>query len=305
MKNIKEIDKDLNDKLQGISDKENALLLSFIASEKIVRKSPIAYDYATITTQDLYNVEKVIEELRSKDNLPKKLHLIIQTPGGAADASLKIANYLRNNFDEIEAYVPYEAASGGTILCLAANKIVMGMTSNLTPIDPQLRYKGQWISSTSYKQAIASFQKDYGNLRPEEIPSPNQQIANQFDPVILEEMNKLVLDSLTTAHKLLTKSQKPKTPIEEDSLILVAVNLGRTNYPHSHIINVEEARSIGLNVVDSSDKLELLAVYKKWVSCRLTEEETTHIIDSYYPTIKNDQNTVQAQSTLQQQGGNR
>lgn len=280
---MKDINKDLKEKLKKIAKDENALLMSFIAPDTLVRKSPVAFDYATISTQDLYRVESVIENHQEKGCLPKKLHLIIQTPGGAVDASIKIAKYLQNSFDEIIAYVPYEAASGGTVLCLSANKIVMGLTSNLTPIDPQIRYKNQWVSATSYKQAVISFQEEYGKLRPEEIPSPHQQIGEKFDPVILKEMDKLVLDTLETAHKLLIKSQKATTSEAQDKLIPIVVQLGRTNYPHSHVITLDEAKELGLNIDDNAATLKLLKTYKRWVSCRLSEEETNHIVDDFCP----------------------
>ena len=181
--------------------------MSFIAPDTIVKKSPTSYDYAQITYQDLYNIEKVIEPLKSDGKLPQKLHLVIHSPGGRVDATTKIARYLREHFKEIEAYVPYEAASGGTVLCLTANLIVMGTTSNLTPIDPQVLYKGRRISATSYEQAIKDMMKKYSTSSPDEIPSPDQQMCNQFDPIIAKEMSKEVLDSLMIALELLDASQ--------------------------------------------------------------------------------------------------
>lgn len=170
---------ELQKKLQKASNENNALVMSFIAPDTIVRKSPTSYDYAQITYQDLYNIEEKIEPLKIQGKLPKKLHLIIHSPGGRADATTKIARYLREHFEEIEAYVPYEAASGGTVLCLVANIVVMGTTSNLTPIDPQVLYKRRRISATSYEQAIKDMMRKYSTSSPEEIPSPDQQMCNQ------------------------------------------------------------------------------------------------------------------------------
>jgi len=286
MLKLEERDKELPELLQEAANNNHALLLSFIAPDKIVRKSPVFYDYASISVQDLYNIEKAVSEVEVQGLLPKKIHLVIQTPGGAASIAIKIAKFLQQKFTDIEAYVPYEAASGGTLLCLSAKTIVMDVTSNLTPIDPQLRYNSQIISATSYKQAIEDFQRDFGNQRPEEIPSPYQQMGNQFNPIILKEMEKNVFDILHVAHQLLLKSQQPVNEIDRNKLIGVVIALGKTNYPHSHIIDAEEAINIGLNISSDEDKLELLKLYKRWVSCRLDEAETTHIIDKYYPTKK-------------------
>ncbi len=286
MKELKEVDSQLSIDLQEIANSNKALLLSFIAPDKIVRKNPNSYDYATITVQDFYNIEKVVERLKDSNSLPDRLHLIIQTPGGELYASTKIIRYLQTNFKNIEAYVPYEAASGGTMMCLAANFIVMHATSSLTPIDPQIVYKGQRISALTYEQAIQDFQEKFGTFRPDEIPSPHQQLASQFDPVIAKEMRKTVYDSLSVAYDILLKSQKPKNEAEKNKLFNLVFALGKTEYPHSHVITIDEAKKIGLNINLGVDKLNLLKTYKKWVSKRLNEEETSHIIESFCPELE-------------------
>ncbi len=287
MKNLKEIDQTLLKELQNIADKSSALLMSFIAPEKIVRTSPVSYDYARITVTDLYNMEKEIENLKQNNRLPKNLHLIIQTPGGDVYAATRIVKYLLSTFEHIEAFVPYEAASGGTMLCLTANTITMDSASYLTPIDPQVRYKGQYVSATTFEQAVSDFQEDFGKYRPEEIPSPYQQMGEQFDPVILKEMKKIVFDTFIVAYETLKVSQKAKNKDDQNKILNLTFALGKTAYPHSHVIAIDEARRIGLNIDNSQEKITLLKTYKRWVSCRLKEESTSHVIDVICPTIKN------------------
>lgn len=277
---------DLKADLQAIATDQNVLVMSFVAPDSIVRKSPIAYDYASITIEDLYQIESKITEMKDKGTLPKKLHLVIQTPGGSLDASVKIAKYLQAVFEEIEAYVPYEAASGGTILCLAANTIVMDINSDLTPIDPQVPHDGGRIAATSYEQAITYFAEKFPNQRPEELPIPYQQMGNKFNPITLQEMNKVVWDTMTVALGLLKKSQKPKTAAEKQVLYDIVFSLGKSDKPHSHVISIEEAREIGLNVTTDEDKIKLLGTYKKWVSGMLTRSETKHIVEVYCPEVK-------------------
>lgn len=278
---------DLKNKLQNIANEKKVLLMSFIAPDSIVKTSPISTDYAKIKVQDLYAIEKKIEEVKKVIQLPKELHLIIQTPGGDLYASTKIAMYLQKLFGKnIVAFVPYEAASGGTILCLAAKKIVMDSTSNLTPIDPQVFYGDQRISVTSYEQALKDFKKDFGNFRPQEIPSPYQQLAGRFDPVIAKELSKIAWDNLNVAYGLLLVSQEPKTDDEKSKIIDAAFKLGNSDSPHSHIINADEASKY-LNIDHSSENLELLTLYKEWISAKLKEETTSHIIDVFYPLTEN------------------
>ncbi len=278
---------ELNDKLQNTANNDQVLIMSFIAPDSVVRTSPASVSYAKIRANDLYTIEKRIKEVKDKiGELPKNLHLVIHTPGGELYASIKIAKYLQKVFgNNIQAFVPYEAASGGTILCLTANKIVMDAASNLTSIDPQVRYKGQTISVTSYEQALDTFKEEYGNLKPEEIPSPYQQLGSQFDPIIAKEMSKLASDTIWVAYKILKKSQGADKEFDL-KLYRVALRLGSPDYPHSHVISVDEAKEFGLSIDESSSSLTLLMNYKAWVSAKLDEKQASHVIDIYYPNNK-------------------
>ena len=272
--------------LQKVADDNKVLLMSYIAPE-MIRKSPASYGYASIKIRDLYKIEEEIEKLKASKQLPKKLHLIIQTPGGELYTTIKIAKYLQSIFgDQIEAYVPYEAASGGTILCLAAKTITMDNASNLTPIDPQLSYKDETVSANSYEQALDDFKKEYGKISPVEIPPPYQQMGRVFDPIIAKEMDKIARDTLSSSFKLLLKSQipNPKDPAARRKLFLAAWGLANSDWLHSHVITADEAKDeIGLNIDRSVAKLKLLSLYKKWVSARLKEQTDNHIIECICP----------------------
>jgi ClpP class serine protease len=68
----------------------------------------------------------------------KGLDLILHTPGGDMAATESLVDYLHSMFgNDIRAIVPQIAMSGGTIIALACNKILMGKESSIGPIDPQ------------------------------------------------------------------------------------------------------------------------------------------------------------------------
>lgn len=269
--------------LQKIATDNDVLVLSFIAPDKSVKVSPVGVAYASLDIDDLYEIEKVIESLEEEGPLPKNLHLIIQTPGGFAHVATKIAKYLRSSFDNITAYVPYEASSGGTVLCLAANRVVMGRMANLTPIDPQVMYKGQRVSAASYQQAVNDLRRSFGKMTPDEIPPPYQQLAEKLDPVILQEMNKRYQDAMLVAAELLDLSYKPKDEAEIDKVIQIAKSLAFSPRPHSHLIEKEEAESLGINIDETDECKKLLKIYKNWVSLVLGEEKASHVIHHFKP----------------------
>ena len=66
------------------------------------------------------------------------LDLVLHTPGGLVLAALQIAKAVREHKGKVTVFVPHYAMSGGTLIALAADEIVMCEHSVLGPIDPQL-----------------------------------------------------------------------------------------------------------------------------------------------------------------------
>jgi ClpP class serine protease len=63
---------------------------------------------------------------------------VLHTPGCLVLAALQIAKAIREHKAKVTAVVPHYAMSGGTLIALAADEIVMCKHSVLGPIDPQL-----------------------------------------------------------------------------------------------------------------------------------------------------------------------
>ena len=79
----------------------------------------------------------------------KGLSLIIHTPGGHMASTETMIDYLRSKFDYVEAIVPVYAMSGGTMIALNSNKIVLGRQSQLGTIDAQLPVLRSSVSAAS------------------------------------------------------------------------------------------------------------------------------------------------------------
>jgi len=67
-----------------------------------------------------------------------KITLFLHTRGGSTLASWSIANLLRQFCDQLEVIVASKAQSGGTLICLGADVIVMTKQATLGPIDPSV-----------------------------------------------------------------------------------------------------------------------------------------------------------------------
>lgn len=86
---------------------------------------------------DLEDAQTIIAAIKeTPDDVP--IDLIIHTPGGLVLAAMQIARAVEAHPAKVTVYVPVYAMSGGTLIALAADEIVLGEFSVLGPIDPQI-----------------------------------------------------------------------------------------------------------------------------------------------------------------------
>lgn len=81
--------------------------------------------------------EAVLRAIRlTPDDMP--IDLVLHTPGGLVLASEQIARALQKHPAKVTVFIPHYAMSGGTMIAMAADEIVMDENAVLGPVDPQL-----------------------------------------------------------------------------------------------------------------------------------------------------------------------
>ncbi|EAX48073.1 protein of unknown function DUF114 [Thermosinus carboxydivorans Nor1] len=91
--------------------------------------------------------EHILRAIRlTPDDMP--IDLVLHTPGGLVLASEQIAHALMRHPAKVTVFVPHYAMSGGTMIALAADEIVMDCNAVLGPVDPQL---GQYPAASILK----------------------------------------------------------------------------------------------------------------------------------------------------------
>ena len=86
---------------------------------------------------DINDSEEILRAIQMTDaDVP--LDMVLHTPGGLVLAALQVARALGTHKAKVTVFVPHYAMSGGTLIALAADEIVMCEHSVLGPIDPQL-----------------------------------------------------------------------------------------------------------------------------------------------------------------------
>ena len=86
---------------------------------------------------DINDSEEVLRAIRlTPPDIP--IDLVVHTPGGLILSSEQIAMALRRHRGKVTIFVPHYAMSGGTLLCLAADEVVMDENAVLGPVDPRI-----------------------------------------------------------------------------------------------------------------------------------------------------------------------
>jgi ClpP class serine protease len=93
---------------------------------------------------DIDDSQSVLKAIR-RTAPGQAIEIVLHTPGGLVLAASQIAQALRDHEGKVTAVVPHYAMSGGTLIALAADEIVVDSHSALGPVDPQL---GQYAAAS-------------------------------------------------------------------------------------------------------------------------------------------------------------
>jgi ClpP class serine protease len=86
---------------------------------------------------DIDDSEGILRAIRETP-AARGIEIILHTPGGLVLAAQQIAAALADHSGHVTAVVPHYAMSGGTLIALAADEIVLDAHAALGPVDPQL-----------------------------------------------------------------------------------------------------------------------------------------------------------------------
>lgn len=207
----------------------------------------------------------------------KKLSILMDSPGGDADAAFHLVRAFRQYTDNMEVFVVNWAKSGATFVCLGADKILMGKNGELGPLDVQLTDpRGSLVpksalnvfKSLEYLQRYAMDTLDLttvllmlkGNM---DIPYALEKalpfvtcvtspLYQQVNPIELGEARRHLAVGEEYCKRIMRRysySSLSSKKIEQIVKQLV------WDYPsHSFVIDLEEATSIGLNAEELDDE---------------------------------------------------
>lgn len=186
---------------------------------------------------DINDSEEVIRAIHLTDpEIP--LDIVLHTPGGLVLASLQIARALHRHPGKVTVFVPHYAMSGGTLIALAADEIVMCEHAVLGPVDPQL---GQ-LPAASILKAVEK--------------KPVERVDDQT--LILADQSRKAIEQVREAVRELLTDKLPAEKTDE-----LAGLLSEGTWTHDYPITFDKAKELGLPVSNEMprDFVELLQLY--------------------------------------------
>jgi ClpP class serine protease len=186
---------------------------------------------------DVNDSEEVLRAIHMTDpDVP--IDLILHTPGGLVLAALQIAKAIKKHKGKVTAFVPHYAMSGGTLISLAADEIVMSEHAVLGPVDPQMG-----------KFPAASILRVLGRKPAKDMEDETLIMADQAEKAIIQ-VRESVKDLL----------QGKPTNGKVDELVHL---LSEGTWTHDFPITFETAKALGLPVSANipDDVMQLMALY--------------------------------------------
>jgi len=186
---------------------------------------------------DINDSEEVLRAIHmTDDEVP--LDIVLHTPGGIVLAALQIARAIHEHKAKVSVFVPHYAMSGGTLIALAADEIVMSKHAVLGPIDPQI---GQSPAASLIKVVE---QKPISEIDDETL--------------VLADVGRKAIAQLRQSASDILKKRLPADKAEA-----LAEKLSSGTWTHDYPLFAAMAKELGLPVSTDipNDVLELMKLY--------------------------------------------
>jgi ClpP class serine protease len=219
--------------MKKMGEKRGTNVIAMIHRQESIGLFGIPF-YRFISIEDSEQILRAIRRT-PKD---KPIDLILHTPGGLVLAATQIAKAIKDHPAKTTVIIPHYAMSGGTLIALAADEIIMDPHAVLGPVDPQLmNYPAPSILNAVKK-------KD-----PKDVDDETLIMADIAEKAI-NQVREFVFELL-------------KDKMGEEKAREVAKILTEGRWTHDYPITVEVAKQLGLKVsTDVPEEVyELMELY--------------------------------------------
>lgn len=206
------------DRLARLQSRRRSRVIAMIHREETLPGYP--FPIRGSIRQD--DAEQVLSAIRA--TAPNKpLDIILHTPGGSILHTLQIARAIKAHPGKKTVFVPHMAMSGGTLIALAADEIVMSEHAVLGPIDPQVA----GIPAASWLRVIRE--------------KPLAAVSD--DTLLFADVSQKVLDQMRRQACELMQGN-----YSHDGSCSISDLLASGKWSHDYPITPPEAKELGLHV---------------------------------------------------------
>jgi ClpP class serine protease len=220
-------------KIAQLERKRNSRVILLVHRQETMR----LLGFPLVRYIDVNDSEQVLRAIQLTDQ-EVPLDIILHTPGGLVLAASQIARGVRDHTGQVTVFVPHYAMSGGTLIALAADQIVMSSHAVLGPVDPQLGNK----PAASLIKVVE--QKPIAEIDDETL--------------ILADIGRKAIEQVKKTARELLERQLPAEQAEQ-----LAEKLSTGTWTHDYPILPREAQEFGLKVSTDmpEDVLQLMSLY--------------------------------------------
>lgn len=183
----------------------------------------------------------------------KSLTLILHTSGGSAGAVESIVGYLHSKYEYMEVIIPAYAMSGGAMISLASDRIIMNRASQIGPIDAQMPVAGGHFYSAQVIRAAFIMAKDE-ILRNKDAGHFWHPLLRSVGDLDSFEAHRTLYHSWTLVNNWLSDERRLLLTDKKDAGEIAAYFNAEENskygqiHVHHQRIDLEKLREMNLNV---------------------------------------------------------
>lgn len=224
-----------------------------------------------------------VEEILRHRERNAGLHLLLRTDGGNGEVAVRLARQIQSACRALTILVPDEAKSAGTLLALGAHRILMGPTSDLGPIDPQM-----WLANYGYvpaKSIAAAFREAERAAQSADSVAwfHAQALANRSAIEAQLAREAVEHTSVQLRQALQSKPNRARQQVEQLESRLRSLLITEPQ-SHAATISAQELRDAGLPVTElnSSDQ-HWLRIWELWTHYfEMPESQVYESVDASY-----------------------
>lgn len=185
----------------------------------------------------------------------RDLHLLLCSPGGDGETAVRLARMAQAACERFVVLVPESAKSAATILALGAHEIVMGPTSDLGPIDPQVLVPERGFVGAKDLIAAVDRAVDEVDKRPNTY-TLHAAMLGGIDATSVQFARSALSRTADLARQAISSNPSRNSRAVQKLFGLIKEPLIELPHTHGAVVGADEAKRAGLPVRELSPSCE-------------------------------------------------